>query len=75
MTQPVVDGDFSLSTDPFLPRVTTSSSLRLLRLHIFFGFCSCHTISAFVFQDPRLLVEEGQYHTDVGGIIKHFEIV
>merc|ERR1712172_88743 len=35
MTQPVVDGDFSLSTDPFLPR------------------------------DPRLLVDEGQYHTDV----------
>ena len=45
MTQPVVDGDFSLSTDPFLPKVITSSYFcifyvisRHLFLHLFTSF-------------------------------------
>ena len=35
-------------------------------LHLVSSF---HTISTFVLKDPRLLVDEGKYHNDVGGLI------
>ena len=33
MTQPVVDGDFNISTAPFLPRVSTALQLAHLYQH------------------------------------------